>query len=44
MIRVLIVDDEQRGIKNFKKLLQIFCANVRVKGTARNIIAAKHII
>ncbi len=44
MIRALIVDDEQRGLINLKKLLQTFCANVQVVGTARNIKDAEMLV
>lgn len=44
MLRVLLVDDEIAAIRSLELLIEQFCSDVRVVGTARNIDEAKKLI
>ena len=43
-IRTIIVEDEDRNMKFLERLLQEFCPNVEVIGTAENVELAYEII
>ena len=43
-IKALIVDDEERGISALKQLIEKYCADVYVEGTATNVADAEKLI